>query len=144
MNKKQQGNWAEMAVIKEFLKNDFKVSIPFGDNASYDLIIEDKKGQLYKVQVKSTSYEKRKDVYAFKTTKNRINTNQSFKIHYTQNEVDFFALYNIVLDEIYLLKYDEIDSDDTYIRTKKLKNSINNSSKINEDYILDKRIKELF
>lgn len=141
MNKKQQGNWAEIAVIKEFLKNDFKVSIPYGDNASYDLIIEDKSGQLYKVQVKSTSYEKRKNVYAFKTVKNRINTNQSFKVHYTQNEVDFFALYNIVLDEIYLLKYDEIDSEDTYIRTEKISN---NSSKLSEDYILDKRIKELF
>ena len=54
---KQIGDIGVLAVIKKCIENDIDVSIPFGDNCSYDLII-DHKNTLYKVQVKTTEHVK--------------------------------------------------------------------------------------
>lgn len=54
MHSKEKGNIGEAIVLAEFTKRGVQVSIPFGDNARYDLVI-DIKGNLYKVQVKYTS-----------------------------------------------------------------------------------------
>ena len=51
MNSKDKGNIGEAIMLAEFIKRGIQVSIPFGDNARYDLII-DLNGKLYKVQVK--------------------------------------------------------------------------------------------
>lgn len=40
MNTKTKGNIGEAVVLSEFVKRGTQVSIPFGDNARYDLIAE--------------------------------------------------------------------------------------------------------
>lgn len=37
---KDQGNKAEIAVISEFIKRGFSVSIPFGQNDPFDLVVK--------------------------------------------------------------------------------------------------------
>lgn len=51
MNNKDKGNIGESKIIYEFAKRGVQVSIPFGDNARYDLIAEFG-GKLNKIQVK--------------------------------------------------------------------------------------------
>ena len=41
MNSKSKGNIGEIKVASEFIKWGCIVSFPFGDNARYDLIIDD-------------------------------------------------------------------------------------------------------
>lgn len=50
-NTNQKGDVAELAVAKKFLELGYWVSIPFGDDAPYDLIV-DLSGELKRVQVK--------------------------------------------------------------------------------------------
>ena len=40
MISKQKGNIGEAVILAEFTKRGVQVSIPFGDNARYDLIAE--------------------------------------------------------------------------------------------------------
>ena len=51
-NTNKKGDIAELAVAKKFLELGFWVSIPFGDDAPYDLIVDNLKGELIRVQVK--------------------------------------------------------------------------------------------
>lgn len=51
MISKDKGNIGESVVLTEFIKRGIQVSIPFGDNARYDLIA-DFNGRLNKIQVK--------------------------------------------------------------------------------------------
>jgi len=51
MNSKNKGNIGESQALAEFTKRGIQVSIPFGDNARYDLIA-DFNGKLNKIQVK--------------------------------------------------------------------------------------------
>ena len=51
MNSKEKGNIGEGLALAEFAKRGIQVSIPFGDNARYDLIAEFN-GKLNKIQVK--------------------------------------------------------------------------------------------
>jgi hypothetical protein len=40
INTKKKGNKAEAIVLSEFVKREFAVLIPFGDNEKYDLVVE--------------------------------------------------------------------------------------------------------
>ena len=52
---KGMGNKAEIVIISEFIKVGIAVSIPFGNNEVYDLIIDTKLG-FKSVQVKHGTY----------------------------------------------------------------------------------------
>ena len=54
MHPKWQGMVGESQVLAKFIELGIPVSIPFGDNCSYDLIAEFN-GKLNKIQVKSSS-----------------------------------------------------------------------------------------
>ncbi len=143
MNTKAQGSFAEIAVIKEFIKYDFKVALPYGDNSSYDLIVEDGSAKLYKIQVKSCQ-SVIDGVCKFKTGKNRNNNTQNFRISYQNNEVDIFALYCLELDEIYLVPFNEAGIDNTSIHIENPKNNIKCNIKFREDYLFSNQINKLF
>lgn len=143
-NKKQQGNLGEISALKEFLKYGFKVSLPFGDNTSYDLIVEDNSNTLYKIQVKSSEQINKDGVYKFSTSKKRINTQGNYTKSYEKNEVDYFVLYGVSLDELYILKFDEVGTNDTCIRVEPPKRKGETIPKMREDYLFSKRVNELF
>lgn len=143
-NKKQQGNLAEISALKEFLKYGLKVSLPYGDNSTYDLIVEDNSATLYKIQVKSSEQINKDGVYKFSTARKRINTQGNYTDSYKRNEVDYFVLYGVSLDELYILKFEEAGTNDTYIRVEPPKRKGGSTPKMREDYLLSKRINELF
>lgn len=51
-NTKDRGDETEAKVIALFLEHGYSVSVPFGDNDKYDLIVDDG-GELYRVQCKT-------------------------------------------------------------------------------------------
>lgn len=144
LSPKAQGNLGEAAALKELLKHDLIVCPPYGDNAPYDYIVDNKHGSLFKVQVKSSSqYEN--GAIEFKTGRDRLNTKGNYHVNYQQNDVDVFILYNVILDELYLISFTEAGSCGTSIRVdppKRTGGSI--KSKMRQDYLFEKRYKEVF
>ena len=59
---KNIGNSSLDIAISYFTCNGYTVSIPLNDTQDYDLIVE-KNFQLYRVQVKGTSFKTRYDIY---------------------------------------------------------------------------------
>ncbi len=56
-NSKTKGNRAELNVLYRFSEAGFSVSIPFGDNAPYDLIVESPSKKLYRIQTRWCSWK---------------------------------------------------------------------------------------
>ena len=136
MTTKEQGIIGQAKVLSEFESLGVNVSIPFGDNLPYDLII-DVKGKLYKVQVKTSSQTKDGKT-DFGIKKNRINTKESYISYYNQNEVDYYALYAILRDKIFLVPFEEAGSSDITIRYELQKNNQLGKIKMEEDYSISK------
>lgn len=51
MNTKLKGDLGELKVASDLVSQGYTISIPFGDNSAYDLIL-DKNNSLYRVQIK--------------------------------------------------------------------------------------------
>lgn len=118
---KQQGIVGEAQVLAKFIALGIPVSIPFGDNCSYDLVAEIN-GELKKVQVKaSTQTADGKTV--FELVRRRINTTTSYIKAYEENEVDYYALYAIALDKVYLVPFKDAPTKQLTMRYEPTKNN---------------------
>jgi hypothetical protein len=53
VNSKSKGILSEVKVIARLVETGRAVSIPFGDNSRYDLVVEEPDGKLVRVQIKS-------------------------------------------------------------------------------------------
>lgn len=136
MNSKDKGNIGEAIVLAEFIKRGIQVSIPFGDNARYDLVA-DFNGKLNRIQVK----------YCNQITNNgsvlcpcASSTNHTTNKHYTiyNNDVDYFCFYILIWNVILLVPIDVIGTKKSMnFRLEKPKNSQSNVNYV-DDYLIDK------
>ena len=136
MNTKDKGNIGEAVILAEFMKKGIPVSIPFGDNARYDLIAEFN-GKLNKIQVKYCSQETGNQSIACKTASS---TNHTTNKHYTtyENDIDYFCFYIVEWNKILLVPIEKIGNKKTIIfRLDKPKNNQSNVNLV-EDYLLDR------
>lgn len=140
MTTKELGILGETQVLAKFASLGIPVSIPFGDNSSYDLIVELKK-KLYKIQVK-TSSQTAEDKIVFKIAKTRINQSENITSYYTEEEVDFYALYSITKNEIYLVPFKEAANKEISIRHQLPKNGQVDKIKMDYNYLIDNKIKD--
>lgn len=92
MNSKQKGNIGEVIVLSEFVKRGIQCSIPYGDNARYDLIA-DFNGKLNKIQIKYCNQKLSKNNSIICPCAS--STNHTTNKHYTtyEKDVDYFAFY---------------------------------------------------
>lgn len=106
MNSKEKGNIGEAVALAKFIELGVQVSIPFGDNARYDLIAEFN-GKLNKIQVK----------YCNQLSENNSvicpcasSTNHTTNKHYTtyENDVDYMCFYLAPWNEIILIPIEDI------------------------------------
>jgi hypothetical protein len=51
-NTKTKGTQAEIECLRFFVNDGFQVSIPFGENAPYDMLVESPTNLIYRVQVR--------------------------------------------------------------------------------------------
>lgn len=115
------------------------MSIPFGDNARYDLIA-DFGGKLNKIQVK----------YCDHITKNnsvvlycRSSTNHTTNKHYTtyENDIDYFAFYIPKWDISLLIPISDIgNKKDITVRKYAPKNGQKSGIRLIQDYLFDKAL----
>lgn len=91
MNSKAKGDIGESYVLYEFIRRGIRVSIPFGDNARYDLVAEFN-GKLNRIQVKYCDQLTANDSVVLPCASSRNHTTNKRYTTY-QNDVDYFAFY---------------------------------------------------
>lgn len=140
MTTKQMGNIGEAKVLSKFVEMQIPVYIPFGDNEKADLIA-DFNGKLQRIQVKTC--EKAEDgKMIFSLVSSTEHRKQGTKHHYTSDEIDYFALYNIERDKLFLISITEENLPTTAVTIRYIKPKNNNQYKIfmENDYLFEKQI----
>ena len=121
MNWKTLGDLAQNCVIGELAKYGLGVAFPLSDNYPFDIIII-ANNNLFKTQVRGSSSNVSGAVY-FKLKKN--NFYQGTSIHYTNMEVDLFALWDFKRQKLHLISHKETNSQGTIsIRYETPRNNI--------------------
>jgi hypothetical protein len=94
MNPKEVGEKTEAAILNHFIQKDIPVSIPWGNNRRYDMVI-DVGGKLLKAQCKTGTYKK--GVVSFSTSSKAGGKERK---DYS-GQIDCFLVYCEVLNTFY-------------------------------------------
>ena len=137
MNSKDKGNIGESVVLSEFVKRGIQVSIPFGDNARYDLIA-DFNGKLNKIQVKYCNQRMSKNGSIVCPCYSSTNHTTNKKLNSYENDVDYFAFYIVEWNCCLLVPISIIGNKKAMLFRKT--HPLNNQSDVNfvDDYLFDK------
>jgi len=136
MKTKDIGNLGEVKVLCKLIELGYNVSIPYGDNTPYDLIIE-KDCKLYKIQIKAST-QTSEGKTTFELSGRRRNSTGQKTSTYTNQDVDYYALYSIVRDKIYLVSFKDASSNSINIRFENPKNNNFTNVKMENDYLIEK------
>ena len=99
LSSKQKGNLTELQCLAAFTELGYIVSIPYGDCARYDFIV-DINNILYRIQCK-TSSKQDEGVYEFSCRSTAANHSRAATRSYSEEEIDFFA--TIIENKCYLI-----------------------------------------
>ena len=90
---KQKGNLTELQCLTAFYQEGCHVSLPYGENSRYDMIV-DVQGKLIRVQVKTSSLKKNSnDAITFSCRSSHVNSTGVQNTKYTDEEIDYFATF---------------------------------------------------
>ena len=136
MTPKEKGNIGEIQILLEFLKRGVQVSIPFGDNARYDLVA-DFGGKLNKIQVKYCDQEVVNGSISLVCSSSKNHTTNK-RLSTYERDVDYFAFY-IPKWEVSLLVPIEVISNRSRIqfRMTPTKNNQKSGTHFVQDYLFD-------
>lgn len=138
VNTKHIGALTELQCITYLFELGYDISIPFGDNCSYDCIL-DVNHKLYKIQVK-TSRLIEPGVYKFSCCKKRVNSHKNIRKLYQENEVDYYATF--IENKCYLIPFGEA-SDNKTMRFVAPKNNNSKNITFANEYLAEKQIEKL-
>lgn len=139
LDSKQKGNLTELQCLAAFAQLGLTVSIPYGDHARYDFVI-DINNKLYKVQCKTASKQD-EGVYSFSCRSTAANHSRAASRTYTEDEIDFFA--TIVNGQCYLIPVQETSSRSKVLRFVPPKNGQKVGITYAEDYALNIQIQKM-
>lgn len=126
-NTNRKGDIAELAVAKKFLELGCWVSYPFGDDAPYDLIVDNGK-DLIKVQVKHLK---------------PLNNTLRFSLHSDSGKpykeiIDMMVGYNPDNDKLYAINPKDFNSKiSVSLKLNKPKNNQSKGVNLAENYLLE-------
>jgi hypothetical protein len=133
-NTKRVGDISELRVMCDLVRAGYLVSIPFGENHRYDLIVE-RDFVLYRVQVKTGRL--RKGVVLFNCYSSHTHRGGAAARLYT-GEVDYFGIFCPDTDCTYLVPLDEMTVKVGTLRVAPTQNGQNKGLRWASDYILGK------
>lgn len=102
-NHAQRGEWAELRFMAKAMEHGYKITKPLGGSTSYDVVV-DLGGRFTSVQVKSTTYMRRRGVYE---------TGRSFSLGlrainrqpYSNSAFQYLAAYIIPREVWYIIPF---------------------------------------
>jgi hypothetical protein len=112
---KQVGDSSEAAVLAELVERGYAVSLPFGDNDPYDLIV-DSGARLHRVQVKTAWHEGER--LRFKTGSKTTEDGEPTVRDYSDSEVDAFAVRCREHGTLYWVPFEQTGRKSTYLRVE--------------------------
>lgn len=140
LDSKKKGNLTEMQCMAAFMAHNCGISIPFGDNLKYDFIA-DIDGQLFKIQVKTSSIKNGSDdAICFSCRSTHVNCTGVKNVRYKANEIDYFATY--WNNQCYLVPIAECSTEKT-LRFTPPKNGQTKGITFAIDYELGKQIEKI-
>lgn len=134
-----RGNITELQCISAFMEYGFECSIPYGNGAKYDFIV-DVNGCLYRIQCKS-SKKVDENSFVFKCVSQTTNTQKTIKHRYTNKDIDFFATY--YMGKVYLVPVEECSTAKT-LRLNQPQNTGVINYNLAEDYEIEKVLLKKF
>lgn len=102
-----RGDMTEATVLAELKRRDVSVSLPFGDNERYDMVVETPGGWLFRAQVK-TGW-KRDGTVVFKGYSQHTNTEGNTYKQYADG-IDCFLVYSHDEERLFLVWEEEVGS----------------------------------
>jgi hypothetical protein len=134
-NSKDRGDETEAAIIQYLVANGYSISIPFGDNDKYDIVVNNG-DRLYRVQCK-TAWQTKDETIRFNTHSQTTKDGEYHENTY-DDEIDAFAVRYPETEIIYWIPISEATAQKMELRFSA---DIDHPS-INwaEDYELDKSI----
>ena len=97
---KRIGTVSELKVMTALLEAGYHVAIPYGDSCRYDLVVEDRAGELSRIQVKTA--REIKGVVRFKCFSSHTHRGGVSTRRYT-GEVEYFGVYCPQNERCYLI-----------------------------------------
>lgn len=134
------GEITEQKVAVKFLELGIQVSKPLVQSSRYDFIA-DINGKLYKIQVKTATAKENDSYIEFATSTSHTNTQGTINLHYSSEDVDFFA--TIYKEECYLIPYADCGTRVQRLRLVPTKNNQVIGVKFAKDYLLQDMIQKL-
>ena len=123
-----KGDIGELAVMKKYLELGYWVSQPFGDDCPYDLLVDDKQGNIKKIQVK---YKQLSDTGVV-NVRMLSNTGYPYK-----DTVDIIASYCPDTSKIYVVNLKEFSNEkELSLRTRPPLNGQRKNIHLAEDFEL--------
>ncbi len=116
------GEISEAAIITRFLQLGYVVLTPYGGNQRYDLVIEDADGHFWRIQCKTGRIDEGNTAIRFNTAIRNVTGKNKQSRNY-RGQCDYFAVYNEVLNKIYLVPVDQVGTTSAALRLKPAKNN---------------------
>ena len=139
-NTKDIGILSELKVITELVEMGFIVSQPYGDNAPYDLIV-DNGVKLFKVQCK-TAFRQKDNQLEVKFER-RVGSKRNKSQSYQDLDIDFICAYSLEYKKVFLLDLKEFKNvNSVCLRVTPPLNNMKKGINFAEDYLLDKQIRK--
>ncbi|WP_435180275.1 group I intron-associated PD-(D/E)XK endonuclease [Halorussus sp. AFM4] len=104
-NTKEKGDETEAKVIHELMSQGYSVSIPFGDNDKYDLIVDDGE-TLYRIQCK-TGWKNKQETLRFNTHSQTTREGEYHENTY-HGEVDAFIVRYPPNESLYWIDIEDV------------------------------------
>lgn len=135
---KQKGNITEVECILAFMKAGYKVSIPYGEDCKYDLVV-DINNHLYRIQCKTShALSNPEDGFKFKTKSIVITTHGAKTSGYSEQDIDYFA--TVYEGNCYLVPVGECSSEKT-LRYHYPANGQKKGISLADDYKMENMVK---
>ena len=139
MNSKRIGNIGEAKVLAKFVEMGIPIYILFGDDEKADLIAEFD-GKLNKIQVK-TSIKSKNGCSIFDLTSSTAHRTNGERRKYLNSEIDYFALYSLDRDKIYLMKVPDNPMSAITIRFEDTKSGMKSRVNYESDFLIENVLK---
>ena len=134
LTSKEKGNLTELQCLVAFYKLGYKVSIPYGENCRYDMIVDTGK-HLLRVQCKTSKFVS-EECFSFACRSTRVNSQGCYEQRYTKDEIDYFCTYWD--NQCYLIPVEECGKGDKCLRIAPTKNG--QIKNVNVFYLTQKKI----
>jgi hypothetical protein len=104
MNTKDAGDETEATVLSRLIASGHSVSVPFGDNDKYDLVVDDGE-KLYRVQCK-TAWANKSETIRF-NTHSQTTKDGDYHEHTYHDEIDAFVVRYPETETLYWIWVDD-------------------------------------